>query len=88
MAEPSNTLTALDAELILALLGRGINQHDIAALFQVNPGRVAEIATGEKFAGSRPADLNEPSVRQHLVTTAMLAAGRIHRVALMGLGTR
>jgi hypothetical protein len=50
-AEPSGiTLTAADAAIIKGMLARGDRQHDIAAWFGVNPGRIAEIATGIKFA--------------------------------------
>jgi len=51
-AKPSGrTLTEADAAIIKGMLMRGDRQHDIAALFGVNGGRIAEIATGKKFAG-------------------------------------
>jgi hypothetical protein len=54
-AEPSGiTLTAQDAAIIKAMLLRGDRQHDIAAWFGVNGGRIAEIATGHRFAGITP----------------------------------
>ena len=40
------TLSTADAALIKGMLLRGDRQHDIAAWFGVNGGRVAEIATG------------------------------------------
>lgn len=49
-AEPSGiTLSAAEAALIKGMLRRGDRQHDIAAWFGVNGGRVAEIATGYRF---------------------------------------
>ncbi|SHL47102.1 hypothetical protein [Bradyrhizobium lablabi] len=55
-AEPSGvTLNSSDASIIKGMLGRGDRQHDIAAWFGVNGGRIAEIATGAKFPGACPA---------------------------------
>ena len=49
-AQPSGIrLSAADAALIKGMLQRGDRQHDIAAWFGVNGGRIAEIATGAKF---------------------------------------
>lgn len=44
------TLNEQDAALIKGMLRRGDRQHDIAAWFGVNGGRIAEIATGTRFA--------------------------------------
>jgi hypothetical protein len=44
------SLTARDASLVKAMLKRGDRQHDIAAWFGVNGGRIAEIATGHSYA--------------------------------------
>jgi hypothetical protein len=50
-AVPSGiTLTSGDAAVVKGMLARGDRQHDVAAWFGVNGGRVAEIATGAKFA--------------------------------------
>ena len=43
------SLSAADAALIKGMLHRGDRQHDIAAWFGVNGGRIAEIATGQHF---------------------------------------
>lgn len=43
------------AALIKGMLERGDKQSDIAACFQINGGRVAEINTGEKFGRVKPA---------------------------------
>jgi hypothetical protein len=49
-AEPSGvTLTRADAALVKGMLARGDRQHDVAAYFGVNGGRIAEIATGVRF---------------------------------------
>ncbi len=38
-----------DAAIVKGMLARGDRQHDVAAWFGVNGGRIAEIATGAKF---------------------------------------
>lgn len=43
------SLTEDDAAVVKGMLARGDRQHDIAAWFGVNGGRIAEIATGDKF---------------------------------------
>ena len=49
-AQPSGIrLSPADAALIKGMLNRGDRQHDIAAWFGVNGGRIAEIVTGAKF---------------------------------------
>jgi hypothetical protein len=50
-AEPSGViLDSDDAAIVKGMLVRGDRQHDIAAWFGVNGGRIAEVATGAKFA--------------------------------------
>jgi hypothetical protein len=41
------------------MLARGDRQHDIAAWFGVNGGRIADIATGKKFPDVKAASPNE-----------------------------
>ncbi|WCT77754.1 hypothetical protein [Novosphingobium humi] len=49
-AKPSGVrLTEADAATIKGMLARGDRQHDIAAWFGVNGGRIAEVATGRTF---------------------------------------
>jgi hypothetical protein len=49
-AQPSGIhLTAADAALVKGMLVRGDRQHDVAAWFGVNAGRIAEISTGAAF---------------------------------------
>lgn len=45
-----NRLDEEDAAIVKGMLARGDRQHDIAAWFGVNGGRIAEISTGAKFA--------------------------------------
>ncbi|RAK63317.1 hypothetical protein DJ019_16435 [Phenylobacterium kunshanense] len=44
-----------DAALVKGMLRRGDRQHDIAAWFGVNGGRIGEIAAGYKFRHVDPA---------------------------------
>lgn len=56
-AKPSGIhLTALDAAIVKGMLARGDRQHDIAAWFGVNGGRIAEVATGASFSSVPAAD--------------------------------
>ncbi|UPJ50789.1 hypothetical protein IVB30_05140 [Bradyrhizobium sp. 200] len=49
-AEPSGiSLTDSDASIVKGMLVRGDRQHDIAAWFGVNGGRIGDISTGAKF---------------------------------------
>jgi hypothetical protein len=51
------SLNAEDARIVKGMLARGDRQHDVAAYFGVNGGRIAEIAKGKAFASVRPASL-------------------------------
>ena len=56
-ANPSGIhLSETDAATVKAMLARGDRQHDIAAWFGVNSGRIAEIASGQKFREVVPRD--------------------------------
>ncbi len=57
------TLSAADAALIKGMLRRGDSQHDIAAWFGVNGGRVAEIAVGVRFGEIQAASAADLSPR-------------------------
>lgn len=52
---PSRRLTEADAIMILKRLALGEFQNRIAADFDVNPGRISEIKTGQAFGWLRPA---------------------------------
>ncbi len=56
-------LTSEQAAIIKGMLIRGDKQHDIAARFGVNGGRVAEISTGKTFknVAAAPQKLLPPS---------------------------
>lgn len=49
------TLSEADAAIAKGMLARGDRQHDIAAWFGVNGGRIAELASGKLFWWVRPA---------------------------------
>lgn len=56
-AEPSGiSLDEEDASIVKGMLARGDRQHDIAAWFGVNGGRIGDISTGAKFANVPIAD--------------------------------
>ncbi len=48
-------LDAHGASLVKGMLARGDRQHDVAAWFGVNGGRIAEFATGATFASVKAA---------------------------------
>ncbi|WP_336801657.1 hypothetical protein [Kaistia sp. MMO-174] len=66
MAVPSRRLNDLDASIAKALILTPWAQHDIAALFGCNPGRIAEIATGQAFEATPAADLSTERARARL----------------------
>ena len=47
-------LSERDAATVKAMLARGDRQHDIAAWFGVNGGRIGEIASGQAFRSVQP----------------------------------
>ena len=52
-------LTLQDVSIIKARLLMGEFQHRIAADYDLNQGRICEIAKGKRFAHVRPAALSE-----------------------------
>lgn len=62
-------LSAEHASLVKGMLARGDKQHDIAAFFGVNGGRIAEIKTGMRFTEVVAAP------KRALPLTAALASG-------------
>lgn len=56
------TLKASDAPIIFGMVARGDRDHDIAAWFGVNQGRIAEVKDGTKFGivPAAPADQLPP----------------------------
>lgn len=47
-------LTELDVARIKGLLVKGIHQHRIAAMYDLNQGRISEIATGKRWPHIKP----------------------------------
>ncbi len=79
-AEPSGIiLVAADAAIVKGMLARGDRQHDIAAWFGVNGGRIAEIATGYRFP------LGYPAVAYVLPPPGPYPAGRVAVKAIAAL---
>ena len=59
-ANPSGiSLTEEDAAVAKGMLARGDRQHDVAAWFGVNGGRIADLATGAKFSWVEPSPAEE-----------------------------
>jgi predicted XRE-type DNA-binding protein len=54
MKKVSPDVTPEMAAMIKRLLEKDIAQHEIAAMFKINQGRVSEIKTGKKFGGLSP----------------------------------
>ena len=72
-------LTERDAAVVKAMLARGDRQHDVAAWFGVNGGRIAEIATGRSFRSTAAAD------QAHLPPRGPYPSGRDTVIALRAL---
>jgi hypothetical protein len=82
-----------DTQIIRGMLKRGDRQHDVAAYFGVNAGRIAEIATGQdKYPTAGPADAEKlPPPGPYLTKFALQAVIRtlneaIEAVELAGEG--
>jgi hypothetical protein len=79
-ANPSGIrLTEQDAAVVKAMLARGDRQHDIAAWFGVNGGRIGEIAGGRAYPTVQPVD------RINLPPSGPYPSGRDATVALQAL---
>lgn len=72
-------LTGADAALVKGMLARGDRQHDIAAWFGVNGGRIAEIANGTKHKNVAAAP------KQKLPPPGPYLAGRDAHAAMFAL---
>jgi predicted XRE-type DNA-binding protein len=59
----SPRVTAVMASKILTLGKMGMLQHDVAALFGINQGRVSEIINGKRFAETEPLSLDQLEFR-------------------------
>ena len=75
----ATALTKETAAICKGLLARGEKQHDVAAFFGVNAGRVAEVAKGYKFADVAAAP------KRQLPTPAVVSLGYASHVVLEAL---
>ena len=73
------SLSESDAAIVKGMLIRGDRQHDIAAWFGVNGGRIGEIATGYRFSKVEPAACDE------LPPPGPYPAGRVAIAAISAL---
>lgn len=64
--EPTPSVTPEMAAKIKHLCSLGRKQHDIAARFGINQGRVSEIKTGKKFGGTPPDETPPASPQRQL----------------------
>jgi len=80
-------LTAEQAAIVKGLLDRGEKQHDIAAFFGENGGRIGEIAKGRRFPDIRPAPRRDLPTPAQLVPWGfiMAEARRAIDIARIGL---
>jgi hypothetical protein len=53
------SLSEEDVAIAKGMLARGDRQHDIAAWFGVNGGRIAELSSGKAFWWVRPAPVDQ-----------------------------
>lgn len=67
-------LNNADAAVIKSMINRSDRQHDIAAYFAVNGGRIGEISRGATFPGVQPANGPLPPAPPYLVVPANLRA--------------
>ena len=72
-------LSERDAAIVKAMLARGDRQHDIAAWFGVNGGRIGEIASRQAFRSVQPDD------GANLPPRGPYPSGRDATVALLAL---
>ena len=81
-------LTEKDAAIVKGMLNRGDRQHDVAAWFGVNGGRIAEIATGVNFGPVEPASPDElPPPGPYPTARQAVLAQRAVEQALEALAT-
>lgn len=71
-ASNGRVLTNGDATLVKGMISRGDRQHDIAAFFAVNGGRIGETSTGANFAHVVAATTNLPPRAPYLVISAAM----------------
>lgn len=64
------------------MLGRGDRQHDVAAWFGVNAGRIADIAAGRSFAEVEPVHGQLPPPGPYTHVREVYAALEVAEAAL------
>ena len=64
-------LTNADAAIVKGMIARGDRQHDIAAYFGVNGGRIGEISKGHSFAGVAAQTTGLPPAGPYMTPVAM-----------------
>lgn len=79
------TLNSKDAAIIKGMLARGDRQHDIAAWFGVNGGRIGEINTGKSFPQVAPIHDDLPPVGPYLSGRSSTAAREAIKVTIKEL---
>ena len=67
-------LNNTDAALVKTMLNRLDRQHDIAAYFAVNGGRIGEISKGKTFSSVAPAASSVPPSAPYLVIPSSVRA--------------
>lgn len=89
------SLSHSDAAIVKGMLLRGDRQHDIAAWFGVNGGRIGEIANGYRFAKVAPAERDElppsgpyPASRLIVAAISAISAAKIALVNAEALITK
>jgi hypothetical protein len=87
------TLLRTDAPIIMGMVARGDRDHDIAAWFGVNQGRIAEVKDGTKFGtvAAAPADKlptrGPPGIKGRRLREAVdRALARLERDGVSGMG--
>lgn len=79
---PSHRLDADEIGIVKAMLKRGDRQHDIAAFFGINAGRIAEIAKGRRGEGIQPARGDLPPAGPYPAGREAIAAKKALREVL------
>lgn len=80
------SLSAEQAAVVKGLLARGEKQHDIAAFFGENGGRVADIAKGRKWPDVKPAPKVELPTPAQLVPWGFIMAEAQKALSIAEIG--
>lgn len=82
-------ITEQQAAIVKGLLARGEKQHDVAAFFGENGGRIAEIAKGQRHSDVRPAPARDLPSRAQMMPWGfiMAEARKAIEIARIGLAS-